>query len=92
MIDINKSKELHAKAQNFAGIAEDSEIALLIKIAKNSSLEDFQNFLDNQELPPVELNDTELDKRINTFLLWRIMKDSKTNKFAIQTMFGQTSY
>ena len=29
------------------------------------------------------LNDTELDKRINIFLLWRIMKDRKTNKFAI---------
>lgn len=33
-----------------------------------------------------ELNDTELDKRINTFLLWRIMKDRKTNKFAIDTV------
>ena len=32
-----------------------------------------------------ELNDTELDKRINVFLLWRIMKDRKTNKFAIDT-------
>ena len=36
-----------------------------------------------------ELNDTELDKRINTFLLWRIMKDSKTNKFAIQTVLNK---
>lgn len=33
-----------------------------------------------------ELNDTELDKRINIFLLWRIMKDRKTNKFAIETV------
>lgn len=33
-----------------------------------------------------ELNDTELDKRINVFLLWRIMKDRKTNKFAIETV------
>ena len=33
-----------------------------------------------------ELNDTELDKRINIFLLWRIMKDRKTNKFAIDTV------
>jgi len=32
------------------------------------------------------LNDTELDKRINIFLLWRIMKDRKTNKFAIGTV------
>ena len=32
------------------------------------------------------LNDTELDKRINIFLLWRIMKDRKTNKFAINTV------
>ena len=36
-----------------------------------------------------ELNDTELDKRINTFLLWRIMKDTKTNKFAIQTVLNK---
>ena len=33
-----------------------------------------------------EFNDTELDKRINVFLLWRIMKDRKTNKFAIDTV------
>lgn len=33
-----------------------------------------------------DLNDTELDKRINIFLLWRIMKDRKTNKFAINTV------
>ena len=33
-----------------------------------------------------ELNDTELDKRINVFLLWRIMKDRHTNKFAINTV------
>ena len=33
-----------------------------------------------------DLNDTELDKRINIFLLWRIMKDRKTNKFAIDTV------
>ena len=32
------------------------------------------------------LNDTELDKRINIFLLWRIMKDRKTNKYAIDTV------
>jgi hypothetical protein len=33
-----------------------------------------------------KLNDTELDKRINIFLLWRLMKDRKTNKFAIETV------
>ena len=36
-----------------------------------------------------ELNDSELDKRINTFLLWKIMKDTKTNKFAIQTVLNK---
>ena len=36
-----------------------------------------------------ELNDTELDKRINVFLLWRIMKDRKTNKFAIETVMNK---
>lgn len=36
-----------------------------------------------------ELNDTELDKRINIFLLWRIMKDRKTNKFAIKTVMNK---
>lgn len=36
-----------------------------------------------------ELNDNELDKRINTFLLWRIMKDRKMNKFTIQTVLNK---
>ena len=36
-----------------------------------------------------ELNDSELDKRINTFLLWRIMKDRKMNKFTIQTVLNK---
>ena len=39
-----------------------------------------------------ELNDSELDKRINTFLLWRIMKDRKTNKFAIQTVLNKLEH
>jgi hypothetical protein len=33
-----------------------------------------------------ELNDSELDKRINIFLLWRIMKNKDTNKVAIQSV------
>ena len=34
-----------------------------------------------------ELNDSELDKRINIFLLWKIMRNNgNTNKFAIQTV------
>ena len=33
-----------------------------------------------------ELNDSELDKRINIFLLWKIMRNKDTNKFAIQTV------
>ena len=36
-----------------------------------------------------ELNDIELDKRINIFLLWRIMRDRKTNKFAIETVMNK---
>ena len=28
----------------------------------------------------------ELDKRINTFLIWKIMKDRDTSKFAIHTV------
>ncbi len=36
-----------------------------------------------------ELNDVELDKRINIFLLWRIMRDRKTNKFAIETVMNK---
>ena len=32
-----------------------------------------------------ELNDSELDKRINIFLLWKI-KRKNANKFAIQTV------
>jgi len=36
-----------------------------------------------------KLNDTELDKRINIFLLWRLMKDRKTNKFAIETVMNK---
>jgi len=36
-----------------------------------------------------ELNDEELDKKINVFLLWKIMKDRKMNKFAIQTVLNK---
>ena len=33
-----------------------------------------------------ELSSEELDKRINTFLIWKIMKDRDTSKFAIHTV------
>ena len=33
-----------------------------------------------------EINDKELDKRINIFLLWRMMKDKDINKFALHTV------
>ena len=33
-----------------------------------------------------QLNDSELDKRINIFLLRKIMRNKDTNKFAIQTV------
>ena len=33
-----------------------------------------------------DLSSEELDKRINTFLVWKIMKDSNTSRFAIHTV------
>lgn len=33
-----------------------------------------------------DLSSEELDKRINTFLIWKIMKDRDTSKFAIHTV------
>jgi len=39
-----------------------------------------------------ELNDVELDKRVNVFLLWRIMKDKDTNKFAINTVLKKMKH
>lgn len=33
-----------------------------------------------------ELTDTELDKRINIYLMWKMMKDSESNKFALHTV------
>lgn len=35
-----------------------------------------------------ELTDTELDKRINTYLLWKMMRDSETNRFALHTVLN----
>ena len=32
------------------------------------------------------LNDSELDARINTYLIWKIMRNKKTNKFAIRAI------
>ena len=32
------------------------------------------------------ISSEELDKRINTFLIWKIMKDRSTSKFAIHTV------
>ena len=33
-----------------------------------------------------DLSSEQLDKRINTFLIWKIMKDRSTSKFAIHTV------
>ena len=33
-----------------------------------------------------ELNDSELDARINTYLIWKLMRNKNTNKFAIQAI------
>ena len=33
-----------------------------------------------------DLSSEQLDKRINTFLIWKIMKDRNTSKFAIHTV------
>jgi hypothetical protein len=33
-----------------------------------------------------DVNDKELDKRINIFLLWKMMKDREINKFALHTV------
>lgn len=33
-----------------------------------------------------ELNDAELDARINAYLLWKMMRNKDSNKFAIQTI------
>ena len=35
-----------------------------------------------------ELNDKELDKRINIFLIWKMMKDRDINKFALHTVLN----
>lgn len=35
-----------------------------------------------------ELTDTELDKRINTYLLWKMMRDGETNRFALHTVLN----
>tara|TARA_A100001015_G_scaffold310721_1_gene412635 strand:+ start:371 stop:781 length:411 start_codon:yes stop_codon:yes gene_type:complete len=32
------------------------------------------------------LDDSELDARINTYLIWKIMRNKKTNKFAIRAI------
>lgn len=36
-----------------------------------------------------ELNDEDLDKRINVFLLWKLMKDKETNSFALHTVLNK---
>ena len=33
-----------------------------------------------------ELTDTELDKRVNIYLLWKMMKDRETNRYALHTV------
>ena len=33
-----------------------------------------------------ELNDSELDARINTYLIWKMMRNKNANKFAIQAI------
>jgi len=35
-----------------------------------------------------EMNNEDLDKRINVFLLWRMMRDRKINKFALHTVLN----
>jgi len=35
-----------------------------------------------------ELNDKELDKRINIFLIWKMMKNRDINKFALHTVLN----
>ena len=42
----------------------------------------YQEFKDKWK----ELNDEELDARINTFLIWKIMRNKDTNKFAIKAI------
>ena len=34
----------------------------------------------------MELTETELDKRINIYLMWKMMKDRESNKFALHTV------
>ena len=33
-----------------------------------------------------KMTDTELDKRINIYLLWKMMKDGEANKFVLHTV------
>ena len=33
-----------------------------------------------------KMTDNELDKRINTFLLWKLMKDKEINRFTLHTV------
>lgn len=35
-----------------------------------------------------ELTDKELDKRVNTYLLWKMMKNSNTNRLALHTVLN----
>ena len=35
-----------------------------------------------------EMNNEDLDKRINVFLLWRMMRDRKINRFALHTVLN----
>ncbi len=35
-----------------------------------------------------ELTSKELDKRVNIYLLWKMMKDGKTNRFALHTVLN----
>ena len=39
-----------------------------------------------------ELTDTELDKKINVFLLWKMMKDRNMNKFALHTVIDHLEH
>ena len=39
-----------------------------------------------------ELTDTELDKKINVFLLWKMMKDRNMNKFALHTVINHLEH
>ena len=34
------------------------------------------------------MNDQDLDKRINVFLLWKMMRDSNINRFALHTVLN----